>query len=154
MRGPRKPSRPFGEPRTPFDPRTGAFIPLADQGVIRALTLVEEGYDVLVCEDGESTRYLVAKPADLRRSNYDGETIGGVTFAHVSLGERTASNGVDDDETHLITPSYFAGDTILVVRLHEKDRVLAQVWDELADYGASDEYVLDWLAIGREWCVE
>ena len=163
MKLPRWPSNPFGRGNTPFDPRTGAYLPLVDQGVLGVFTLVEEGHDTLACTDRDGTPALIAKPGRMRRSTYDGVTfavpnVGDVTYAHaetlLAVGEREGDDGTTT-ETQLITPSYCVGDKLVAFKHHEHDRVAAEGWDELANYGASDQYLLEWedTGYGREWAV-
>lgn len=159
----RQAARPYGLNKTPFDPRTGGYLPLVDQGVVAVYTLVEEGHDALVVTDRDGVRALIAKPTRLRRSVYDGVTftvpnVGDVTYTHaetlLAVGERSATDG-STTEVQLITPSYCVGDVLLALKRHEWDRIAAEVWGELTDYDVSDEYVLDWedTGFGREWAV-
>ncbi len=54
--------------------------------------------------DGNDEVVLIAKPFNLRRTPFDGATIGGVTYDYISNSSREADNGVDPVETQMITP--------------------------------------------------
>jgi hypothetical protein len=86
--------------------------------VVLVLTLVTHEDDYLVCQAIDSTEYLVAKPYELRRTPFDGETIDGVTYAYDSSfatsQERTATSG-PDEEVQFITPAYRVGAEIFAV---------------------------------------
>lgn len=85
---------------------------------VQILTLVSHENDYLECEDAGSNTVYVAKPYELRRTPFDGETIGGVEYTYVSASERTASDGASppEEETQYITPSYVVGAEIYAVR--------------------------------------
>lgn len=87
--------------------------------------LVKEVHDnhlvcVLLDPDGDpvggssATEVVIAKPPELQRQNYDGLTIDGVTYTHVSATERSATDGVDIDEDHVIRPPYVEDVTKIV----------------------------------------
>lgn len=155
-RYPRKPAQPFGMPATPFDPRTGKFLDF-DEGVFAVFTVVTEGHDLLLCTTRNDVNVLVAKPWALRRINYDGLTIDGVTYTTTDMGARSATDGVNPDEAHLITPTYVAGEKILGFKHHEHDKAECVVLaDEIAGVGAGTDYLLEWedMGSGRLWAVE
>lgn len=73
--------------------------------------------DYLVCEDSASpaNEFLVAKPYELRRTPFDGQTVAGVDYTYVSNSERDADDGVDQ-ETQFITPDYVSGHEIYAIK--------------------------------------
>jgi hypothetical protein len=84
--------------------------------VVLVLTLVTHEDDYLVCQAIDSTEYLVAKPYELRRTPFDGQTIDGVTYVYSSADERTAYGATSaDTETQFITPAYRVGAEIFAV---------------------------------------
>lgn len=83
---------------------------------VLVLTLVTHGDDYLTCEDADSNTVYVAKPYELRRTPFDGETIGGVTYTYTSASEREATDGVDT-ETQFITPAYVVGAEIFAIKV-------------------------------------
>jgi hypothetical protein len=111
------PSRPFGMPKTPFNPETGAYLPLgpAAAPLAKTFTVVSEENDYLVCRDSNANIIAVAKPYTLRLSTFHGVTVGGVSYVYSDANKRVASADGEDDETQEITPSYFAGEQILAM---------------------------------------
>ena len=111
--------RPFGMPITPFNPKTGAFLPLGNPNEIRAFSLIEEHASHLLCESpvpvvgeegNQGVRVIIAKPFILRRDMFDGKTIDGITYTfendvdeegdpNEDKGKRTAE---DEDENSVI----------------------------------------------------
>ena len=81
---------------------------------VLVLTLVTHNDDYLVCEDADLNTVNVAKPYELRRTPFDGETIGGVTYTYASASEREAVGGFDA-ETQFITPAYVVGAEIFAL---------------------------------------
>lgn len=79
------------------------------------LTLVSHEDDYLVCEDADTNEVLVAKPYELQRTPFDGQTIDGVTYTYASATEREAVGGTT--EIQFITPNYRAGAEIYAVRV-------------------------------------
>jgi hypothetical protein len=75
---------------------------------VEIMTFVAQFGDYLECENAALETVYIAKPYELRRSPFDGETISGVTYSYTSNSERDASDGVDT-ETQFITPNYVAG---------------------------------------------
>jgi len=66
--------------------------------------------DHLVCRpwrggDISAVDILVAKPWELRKTGWDGETIGGITYTYSSGTARSATDGVDT-ENQVIGPPY------------------------------------------------
>lgn len=55
----------------------------------------------------------VAKPYHLRRSTFDGETVGGITYSYTGDQTRDATDGVLS-EAHEVVPAYAVGEGILV----------------------------------------
>jgi len=95
--------RPFGMPITPFNPKTGAYLPLGNPNEIKAFSLVEEHASHLLCkspvpvvgeEDTGGVRVIIAKPFILRRDMFDGKTINGITYdyPYTPVGEDTKSD--------------------------------------------------------------
>jgi len=83
---------------------------------VLVLTLVTHNNDYLECEDADANTVYVAKVYELRRTPFDGETIGGVTYTYASASEREASGGFDT-ETQFITPAYVVGAEIFALRV-------------------------------------
>jgi len=110
---------------------------------VLVLVLVTEEDDYLVCEDADANEYLVAKPYELRRTPFDGETIDGVTYTYISANEREADNGVDDPETQFITPNYRATAEIFAVRVQGDTGVQGVGSNDLLVYVEIDQ--------GRAW---
>lgn len=106
------------------------------------LTLVTHEDDYLVCEDADANEYLVAKPYELQRTPFDGQTIDGVTYAYASETEREADDGVDT-ETQFITPNYRTGGTIYAVRVQGGAGVDGPTSGEVLQYIEIDQ--------GRAW---
>ena len=105
------------------------------------------GDEDLTCEgvlpndtlDGES--YLIAKPYELRRSTYDGQTFNNTSYAYTDANNRTATNTVIGPETiieeQIIVPPYRPG----------SERITAM---RVVDSGVAGT---KWLALdfGRQW---
>lgn len=111
---PVKRSRPFGMPDTPFDPRTGAFMPLAFPEVkVAGFVIDTEHGDFLMCYDRDGNEVRVAKPFIFRKSIYDGKTLDGITYVHdADNNVRKGTNEDDEEEWQAITPSYYANEPI------------------------------------------
>lgn len=154
---PRKPAKPFGMPHTPFNPLTGKHFAFGDaEGDVAVLTVRAIGHNVLLCGDRNGNAILILKPRDLRKSTFDGETIDGVTYTSTGLDTRTASDGVETDETQLVTRSYYVGEKITAFRHHENDRARGEVAaGEITGVDAGD-YLLEWedSGVGRAWATE
>lgn len=86
---------------------------------VLVLTLVSHENDYLVCEDADTNEYIVAKVYELRRTPFDGETIGGITYTYASASEREASDGASPPEleTQFITPAYVVGAEIYAIKV-------------------------------------
>ena len=139
---------PFGFPRTPFDPGSGEFLPLADRRLIRAFTLVEELYDCLRCADEHGHAVFVEKPYILRKTPFDGETVNDVTYTYTTASLRTATDGTTEED-QAITPDYYVGEIILAV--HRRG-----VYDDPEDAASVDGMVVCWTDLntaGRCWAV-
>ncbi len=153
----RKPSRPYGQPTTPFNPLTGDYLGFAERGAIKTFFVLLEGHDVLLCRDRDEKWYLVAKPAELRKTTFHEQTINEVTYTSTDMAERLATNGVDDDETHLITSSYAVGERITAFKHHEKDRPLCRIVADEYEGAETGNHALWWEDMntaGRAWAVE
>lgn len=74
----------------------------------------DEG-DYLICEDESENQILVAKPYELRRTPFDGETVNGISYTYTSNSERSADDG-EDQEDQFITPDYVAGGEIYATK--------------------------------------
>jgi hypothetical protein len=160
---PRKPSRPYGLPTTPFDPRSGTFLPLADLGPFRELTILEVGHDALLCEDRHGTPRLVLRPWALRRSSFNGETfdVGGTdtAFASTGLDTRTATPDGGSAVTETVSPGYAIGEKIVAFYkpgtgpFGDEPGVGVVGAGELTDTNA-DSYLIPWEDVntaGRKW---
>lgn len=83
---------------------------------VLVLTLVAHNDDYLECVDADTNTVYVAKCYELRRTPFDGETVGGITYTYASASEREATDGVDT-ETQYITPEYLAGAEIYAIKV-------------------------------------
>lgn len=107
-------SRPFGLPRTPFDPVNGKYLMLGGYiAEIRCFDIIEILDDYLIVNDGQ----VVALPFLLRRTPFHGLTVEGITYAYTDIGERTATDAESNEEDQVITPSYYEGEQIVSARL-------------------------------------
>lgn len=149
---PRKPSKPFGLPSTPFNPQTGAFMPLSEPGAFAEMTVVEVGHDVLLCLDREGRKQLVLKPWALRRSSFDGLTLGGLIYTTTGIDQRTAT-GPDGPVSEAVVKPYLAGEKIMAYRRHELDAAIGVVVGELSDgnLGSHRLFWEDMNTAGRTW---
>lgn len=91
--------------------------------VIRC-TIVSHEDDYLECvETGTSNTVYVAKPYELQRTPFDGETVEGVNYSYGSgfaaSQERTATSNANPSEVEqqFITPAYVVGAEIMAVRV-------------------------------------
>lgn len=85
---------------------------------LQQFILVTVNDDTLTCHTWDGTtegtdNITVAKPHALRKTEWDGLTIAGITYTYASAIERTASNGSDPDEDQQITPDYIEGTTVI-----------------------------------------
>jgi len=90
--------------------------PYSKGSSVIVLTLVAHNDDYLECEDANAATVYVAKPYELRRTPFDGETISGITYTYTSESEREATDGVDT-ETQFITPNYVVGNEIYAAKV-------------------------------------
>ena len=145
-------SQPFGLPKTPFDPFTGRFAALdpysntvVKEFVVEDITYddyircIEQGLagtpDEAIDDIDENTVYFcVAKAYHLRRTPFDGKTVNSVTYTYSSPQGRQAVASGSNDETQLITPSYYVGDVILALyrdtRIQDEDDAFIE-WEEI-----------------------
>lgn len=149
---PRKKARPFGLPSTPFDPRTGTYLPLSEPGDFAEVTVREVGHDVLLCDDREGRPALILKPWSLRASTFDGQTLDGVDYASTDLDVRTATVGSNSVEERVVG-AYFAGEKIMAYRRAFRDAVLGVVAGELTDIESGSHRLFweDMNTAGRRW---
>ena len=118
-----KQSHPFGRANTPFDPTTGLHFPLLPVAPMVQTVLIEaEGGEFLNCIDGSANKVIVAKPHMLRRFLFDGKTVDGVVYEYFRADYRKATS--EDDATivefQFITPTYYAGEAILVIAARDE----------------------------------
>ena len=87
------------------------------------MIVLVEHEDYLECTDSNGFVLSVAKPYALRQTPFHEQTINGVSYNYSSIGARTASDPseVEADEAQVITPSYYAGEEIVVARNHPTD---------------------------------
>ncbi len=76
------------------------------------------GNDTITCEDGDGNTVYVAKPYDLRRTPFDGETVNNISYSYSDANTRTSSKAGNDDETEIITPAYYEDEVICAQRLN------------------------------------
>jgi len=106
-------------PVTPFDPSTGKYIGMESapgkEAKITLATINSQEDDYLKCYFNSNYQEVyVAKPRALRRSLFDGLTVDGVSYVYSNAYTRVASADGEDDETQLITPSYYDGEQIII----------------------------------------
>jgi len=117
---PGKQSAPFRMGKTPFDPRTGTFLPLNKYQIVQELTIIGECIegtnkdDCLICENAKGRTIYVAKPFMLQRTPFDTQEFDGVTHAYTTATERTATTG-SDVISQEITPSYTVDGTEKII---------------------------------------
>lgn len=87
---------------------------------VAILTLVTHADDYLECTDADANTVYVAKPAELRRTTYDGNTVGGITYTYVDETERSATDGVTTED-QFITPAYYTGCEIYGIKVSGND---------------------------------
>lgn len=129
----RKRSRPFGLPRTPYDPYTGKHLAFGDDipGPNRAKFVAGSETDntikvKLYDQDGAliPEEITVSKAIGLRRQDYDGLTYDGgthaaddpYTYSYLSANSRIATDAASNQTTQYIVPSYNENLELLVVR--------------------------------------
>lgn len=159
-------ARPFGLPRTPFDPRSGTHLGFMPSGVA-VVTVVAEGFDALLAEDRDGRRLLVAKPGPLRKSTFDGATVDGLAddgetaeqkvYTSVTVNSRRCALASDASETWRLErhEPYLPGDRLVMFRHHEHDRAITTVAEGELEGIEAGEHLLDWedanLACRRWW---
>lgn len=114
-----KRSKPFGKPNTPFDPRTGSYLPLPGaEPLFQTVTLETEHGEFLMCLDADGRKVMVAKPYLFRRFVFDGETVDGVvyTFLRDDYRKAVAEDDATIEEFQFLTPSYYAGEALVVAK--------------------------------------
>ncbi len=85
------------------------------------MTIFSIGADTLLCQGIEDSSgftagsVYVAKPWELRRTPFDGESRNGISYTYSSNVAREADDGVDT-ENQVIVPSYVVGDEIVALR--------------------------------------
>lgn len=87
---------------------------------------------------------LVARPWDLQRTPFDGQTVNGVTYTFTSDVERSATDGVTT-EVHVVTPPYFVGCEI---------RAFMHIQSSGLTVGSVTVYWEDINVAGRAWAVK
>lgn len=105
----------------------------------RQMSVVSNHGDYIKCktltatgtEDGDNI--YVMKPWELRRSPFDGETVGGVAYTYSSDDERTATPSTGAPEVQTITPEYFAGAVVYAMDMEVSVEVETDVFSALID---------------------
>ena len=112
--------KPFGLPKTPFNPITGMYQPLIPDGLICELATVEaingdEGedsdYDYVL-----TTRGKVYKPHILKQTPFDGETVNGIAYVYSEDGLTRTATKESISEVQRITPDYYIGEELLCIK--------------------------------------
>jgi hypothetical protein len=150
--GPRKkgtPARTFGRDPLPVDPISGKFLNFGgfSEVEIIIMTVVEEHYDYVICEDDRNKQQRVAKPWHLRRKPFL-ETVDGIDYTWSTVGQRDADDG-SEQETQIITPSYIVGEELICFRVRGMKF-------SLESDDQSQEYRIIWQEFntaGRCWAV-
>jgi hypothetical protein len=113
----------------------------------------------------------VARPPRLRRSDWDGKTINGITYTYTNANERTAvgvvDEGTDDEvtvtENQVIVPPYldigglneYYGDPYIIFAVRAEDTGLSYTTSD-PDAGGSKTVKVVWQDVnadGRAWAV-
>ncbi|NRA58251.1 MAG: hypothetical protein HRU13_09095 [Phycisphaerales bacterium] len=118
---------------------------------VAAFEIVRALGDYLVCkvvlETGEAgtATVNVAKPWQLRRTPFDGQTVNGIAYAYTGDNARTGTDSEDNTEDQQVTPDYFAGARILAIRgitggtgvsvVQEQGGNVRPAWQDLNDAG-------------------
>lgn len=86
----------------------------------KRVTITAIGDDTLTCTFPGGSSETVARPFRFRKSDYDGETIGGITYTYAGGVNqvRTADNG-SVSETQTIVPLYAVDDELIVIDVTE-----------------------------------
>jgi hypothetical protein len=91
---------------------------------LRVGTFVAQGDDFITVTPAGGTSPAddieVAKPGQLRRTPWDGETRDGITYTYTSEYQRTGNDGSADEEQEII-PRYVAGDEIIFRPINGED---------------------------------
>lgn len=105
------------------------------------------GTNTLTCKmltaagDETGPDLTVARPFELRRSTYDGQTIDDITYTHLDSDYRSGTDG-STTETQIVIPPYVAGHSkILVAKIPNEDSSLSAFATDLNE-------------AGRAWAVE
>lgn len=116
---------------------------------LRRLILDTVDNDTLICYDpsdiGQTNPITVAKPYELQRTPFDGNTVDGITYSYSDEVTRVASNGTAS-ETQRVTPSFEEGGFIYV-----STRLVGGT-DTVDE--ASQSTTLQALAQGRAWAAD
>ena len=127
------------------DPGNGTFtanpvIPSLGGSKIVLVKVTSVQGDYLVCRtwDGAtlgSADIIVAKPYTLRVTPFDGQTIGGVTYANIFVdGSQRSATTAAGTELHRVFAAYAVGDSILAARVGpQADIVVADIAAEWID---------------------
>jgi len=123
-----KKTKPFGMPKTPFDPTTGEFESFSleeDFGIVQQMVITDVNVSssalisVYVKGNSEST-YTVLKPYVLQRSPFDGKTVNGVSYVYSDYCTRVATKD-DVSETQKITPDYIVGEELFAINSDDEE---------------------------------
>lgn len=118
----------IGEEPTPDDTYFDASMVTNDVGVIgpipsgvtaQLVTVAVVLDDALLCVDDDVER-LVAKPYDLRRTPFDGQTINGISYAYSTSQNRIVSSTISGSffrSFQIVAPLYEVGSRILALKL-------------------------------------
>lgn len=122
-----KSSKPFGLPRTPFNPQTGTYLPLGEPSPFAEFTVVEVGHDVLLCSDRDGRQALVLKPWSLRASTFHGVTLDGVAYVSTAVDVRTATASGGEPIEQRVESSYAVSEKIMAYRRADRDAAMGVV---------------------------
>lgn len=153
---PRRRSRPFGLPSTPFNPQSGTFLPLSEPGDFAEVTIVEVGHDALLCSDREGRKALILKPWALRGSTFAGQTLNDVSYTSSGVDVRVATEepAIDHDPMQeRVDPPYFVGEKVMAYRRVFRDAALGVVNGDLTGIqdGSHRLFWEDMNTAGRHW---
>lgn len=113
----------YPQSKPPYNSSDGKYVGLGpkkkvDPPYLPALTVIAEADEYLQCQDSNGFTFYVAKPYLLRKSPFDGFSANGVSYSYTDVGRRDASKVGEETEDQAITPSYYAGEKILVAINH------------------------------------
>jgi hypothetical protein len=146
----RKKLRPYGRAQTPFDPRTGTYIPVGDPRLVLEFEVLAVGDDMLLCTYRDGTPVQVAKPWAFRKSAFDGQTIDGSSYTWVDSSNRTVDND-DGTTSQNLSSTWAVGEKILAAKLLDYVECVVDGDLDDVDDGTYQVFFEDLNTGGRRW---